>query len=348
MRTSRNRTRAGMRRRSGTLIIATHPPPAAVLRHVFRQIVIRQKIASIPPSLLGIGLMAAATVAFAAMHGGVRYLSVELELHPFEIAFFRNLFGLLALAPWFLRQGVRPLRTQRLGLHTLRAVINVVAMLLFFMGLSLTPIAQVQALAFTAPLFASLLAVLFLGERMGLPRWSALLVGFAGALIIIGPGARPLDTGSLLVLASAATWSLAIIVIKTLSRTDSSVTITAYMVLLMTPLSLLPAVFVWQWPDPWQLTLLAFVGISGTLAQLAMAQALHLADTTTVMPLDFMKLIWGAIIGYWLFSEVPGAGVWIGGGVILASATYIAYRESRRKRAAKASTMDKDDGAARN
>lgn len=336
--------RADMRTRARTLIIAARPPPAAPARYVFRPVVIRQKLANIPPSLLGIGLMTGATVAFAAMHGGVRYLSLELQLHPFEIAFFRNLFGMLVLAPWFLRPGVRPLRTQRFGLHALRAVINVVAMLLFFMGLSLTPIAQVQALGFTAPLFASLLAVVFLGERMGLPRWTALIVGFAGALIIIRPGAEPMDPGSLLVLASAATWSLAIIVIKTLSRTDSSVTITAYMVLLVTPLSLLAAVFVWQWPDPWQLAWLVFVGVSGTLAQLAMAQALYLADTTTVMPLDFMKLIWGSIIGYLLFSEVPDAGIWIGGGVILASATYIAYRESRRKRAADAPARSADSG----
>jgi drug/metabolite transporter (DMT)-like permease len=288
-----------------------------------------QKLTEESPTLLGIGLMAGATVAFAAMHGGVRYLSIELSLHPFEIAFFRNLFGMIALAPWFLRQGIRPLRTQRFGLHALRALFNVVAMLLFFMGLSLTPIAQVQALGFTAPLFASLLAVMFLGERMLMWRWSALGLGFAGALIIVRPGAS-VDTGSLMVLASAAVWSLAIITIKTLSRTDSSVTITAYMVLLMTPLSLVAAVFVWQWPDPWQLGWLVFVGVSGTLAQLAMAQALRMADTTIIMPLDFMKLIWGSIIGYLLFGEVPESAVWIGGGVILAAVTYTAYRETRR------------------
>lgn len=315
-------------------IIAPRPPRRP--RHFVPlcPVVISQKLGNIPSPLLGIGIMTVATIAFAAMHGGVRYLSVELGLHPFEIAFFRNLFGMFALAPWFLRQGVRPLRTRRPGLHTLRALVNVAAMLLFFMGLALTPIAQVQALSFTAPLFASLLAVVFLGERMNLRRWLALVVGFAGALIIIRPGVAPIDPGSLAVLASAAIWSLAIIIIKTLSRTDSSVTITAYMVLLMTPMSLVAAVFVWQWPDPWQLVWLAFVGITGTLAQLAMAQALYLADTTTVMPLDFLKLIWGAIMGYTLFNEVPDAGVWIGGGVILAAATYIAYRESRRKAAA--------------
>lgn len=275
--------------------------------------------------------MILSTIGFAAMHGGVRYLSLELHQHPFEIAFFRNLFGLIALAPWFVRQGVKPLRTQRFGLHLARALINVVAMLLFFMGLFLTPIAKVQALGFTAPLFASLLAVFFLGERVLLWRWSALVVGFIGALIIVRPGLQHVDLGSVLVLASAAIWSVAIIIIKQLSRTDSSVTITAYMVLLMSPLSFVPALYVWQWPDGEQLLWLGFVGVTGTLAQLAMAQAFRVADATAVLPLDFLKLVWGAGIGYLAFREVPDAGIWIGGITVFAAATYIAYRENQTR-----------------
>lgn len=275
--------------------------------------------------------MVLSTICFAAMHGGVRYLSLELHQHPFEIAFFRNLFGLLALAPWFMRQGLRPLRTQRFGLHMARALVNVVAMLLFFMGLYLTPIAKVQALGFTAPLFASLLAVLFLGERVLLWRWSALIVGFIGAFIIVRPGMQDVDLGSVLVLSSAAIWSVAIIIIKKLSRTDSSVTITAYMVLLMSPLSLVAALFVWQWPNGEQLLWLAFVGVTGTLAQLAMAQALRVADATAVLPLDFLKLVWGAGIGYLAFREIPDAGIWIGGLTVFAAATYIVYRENQAK-----------------
>ncbi len=294
--------------------------------------------ASKPSPLLGVAFMLASTVAFAGMHGGVRYLAVELQLHPFEIAFFRNFFGLLALTPWFVRQGLVPLRTERFGLHVSRAFINVVAMLLFFMGLGLTPLAQVQALGFTAPLFATLLAIAFLRERVFLWRWSALIVGFIGALIIIRPGIKAIDVGSLLVLASAATWACAIIIIKMLSRTDSSVTITAYMVLLMTPLSLVPAVFFWQWPNGEQLAWLVFVGVSGTLAQMGMAQSFRMAEATAVLPLDFMKLIWGALIGYMLFKEVPDAGIWIGGITVFSAATYIAYRESQNK-AAQSTTL---------
>jgi drug/metabolite transporter (DMT)-like permease len=282
--------------------------------------------------------MVAATVAFASMHGGVRYLALEQGLHPFEIAFFRNLFGLLALAPWFLRQGLRPLRTQRFGLHVVRALINVVAMLLFFMALGLTPIAQVQALGFTAPLWATLLMIIFLREKVFPWRWGALAVGFIGALIIIRPGIKTIDLGSLLVLGSAATWACAIIIIKMLSRTDSSVTITAYMVLLMIPLSFVPAVFFWQWPNGTQLFWLGFVGISGTLAQMGMAQAFRMTEATAVLPLDFMKLLWGALIGYLVFSEVPDSGVWIGGFTVFAAATYIAYRESHDNAHSRAAT----------
>lgn len=279
--------------------------------------------------------MVASTIAFASMHAGVRYVSIELHLHPFEIAFFRNFFGLLVLTPWFVRQGLAPLYTQRFGLHMSRALINVVAMLLFFMGLALTPLAQVQALGFTAPLFATLLAIIFLGEKVFAWRWSALIVGFIGALIIIRPGIKTIDVGSLLVLSSAAIWACAIIIIKMLSRTDSAVTITAYMVLLMTPLSLVPALFFWQWPNGEQLVWLVFVGVSGTLAQMGMAQSFRMAEATAVLPLDFMKLIWGALIGYMLFKEVPDAGIWIGGITIFAAATFIAYRESQVKAAEK-------------
>lgn len=293
--------------------------------------------ARLPPALIGILFMLAATVGFATMHGAVRYLSyaAETPLHPFEVAFFRNFFGLMSLAPWFLHRGLAPLRTSRLGLHLTRALINVVAMLMFFMGLSLTPIAEVQALSFTAPLFASLGAVLFLGERMRLWRWAALIVGIAGTLMIIRPGFATVEVGAILVVASAATWSLALLVIKALARTDSSVTITSYMALLMTPLSLLPALFVWAWPSGGQWAVLVVVGVVGTLAQMAMAQAFRMTDATVVLPLDFAKLIWGAGIGFMIFGEVPDVWTWIGGATIFAGATYLAVRESRHNAAAR-------------
>ena len=275
--------------------------------------------------LRGALLMAAAAACYAILHGSVRYVSSEL--HPFEITFFRNLFGLIVLAPWFVVHGLKPLRTRRIGLHLLRASSNVIAMLMFFMALSMTPLAQVQALGFTAPLFTTVLAIFILGERVRLRRWTALIAGFIGALIIVRPGFQPIDTGSLLTVASAAIWAFTLITIKLLSRTDSAVTITAYMVLLMSPLSLLPALYYWTWPSPEMWLWLVVCGVSGTIAQLLMAQSFRVADATVVLPFDFTKIVWGALIGYLAFGEVVDIWTWIGAGVIFSGVTYITYRE---------------------
>jgi len=275
--------------------------------------------------LRGALLMAAAAACYAILHGSVRYVSSEL--HPFEITFFRNLFGFIVLMPWFVMHGLEPLRTRRIGLHMLRATSNVVAMLMFFMALSMTPLAQVQALGFTAPLFTTVLAIFILGERVRLRRWTALIAGFIGALIIVRPGVEPIDMGSVLTVASAAIWGFTLITIKLLSRTDSAVTITAYMVLLMSPLSLLPALFYWTWPSPEMWVWLVVCGVSGTFAQLLMAQSFRVAEATVVLPFDFTKIVWGALIGYLAFGEVVDMWTWIGAGVIFSGVTYITYRE---------------------
>lgn len=282
-------------------------------------------VAGMSGNLRGIALMAASTVAFVGMHATVRHVSAEL--HPFEIAFFRQFFGFLALAPWFIRYGLGPLKTRQLPLHTLRAGVNLVAMLMFFYALSITPLAQVSALAFTAPIFATIMAMLFLGESVRLRRWLAILFGFGGTFVVIRPGFAELDIGSLLTVGSALVWAGALILIKILSRTDSSVTITAYMVLLMMPMSLAAAAFYWQWPTLEQLGWLVLAGIGGTLGQMMVAEALKQGDTNVVMPFDFLKLLWAAALGFLWFGEVPDAFTWLGGAMIFGSTTYIALRE---------------------
>ena len=278
-----------------------------------------------PGALKGIGFMVLACVLFGAMHVGVRH--VTQSIHPFEAAFFRNLFGLLVLLPSFVTHGLRPLRTQRFGLHFVRAALNVVAMLAFFYALSVTPIVLVQALAFTSPLFTVVLAVLLLGERIRARRLTAIVVGFAGALIIIRPGVQPIELGPALVVASAAVWGYVVILIKSLARTDSAVTITAYMVLLMSPMTLVCALFFWTWPTPSELAVLVGIGIAGTLAQMCMTQSLRLAETTVVLPFDFTKLVWGALFGWLLFGELIDTWTLLGALVIFSGGLYVAYRE---------------------
>lgn len=282
------------------------------------------------PALRGIVLMCMSTVAFSIMHGLVRFASEMLP--PFQIAFFRNVFGLVFLLPLLMRSRFAVLRTQRIGLHALRGVINIGAMLMFFTALSISPLAKVTALSFAAPIFMAVLAVLVLGERFRIYRWLAILLGFTGMLIILRPGIVAIDTGALLVTCAAALWAVAMIIIKILSRTESSLTIVAYMGIFLGVFSILPALWVWQPFGAQTLGWLALIGLFGTIAQMTLSQALKETDPTALMPFDFLKLIWTALIGVWFFAEVPDVFTWIGAAVIFASGLFIAVRERQEKK----------------
>ena len=147
--------------------------------------------------------------------------------------------------------------------------------------------------------------------------------------MIIRPGMAALDPGSLLVLGSSAVWAGALILLKMLSRTESSLTMTAYMAVFLTPLSSIAAAFVWQWPTLEDLCWFALMGSVGTIGHLCLAQAFREADATVVLPVDFLRLIWSSLYGYLLFNEVPVLYVWIGGIVIFLSTLYLAYREAK-------------------
>ena len=283
--------------------------------------------------LAGILMMAVAAASFSVMHAAIRHVSVEL--HPFEIAFFRVFFGFFALAPVFMRQGWAPLRTTKLKLFGIRGILNAAAMLMFFYGLSITPLATVAALGFTAPLFATVLAMLVLGEVVRLRRWTAIIIGFAGAMVILRPGVIEVGLGPMLILGSSVVWSVALMVIKVLTRTESSVAITAYASIFLSPVCLVVALPFWAWPSLEALAWLVAIGFVGTLAQTAMNQSLKIADASAVLPVDFSKLLWAAAIGYVIFGELPDVWTWIGGAMIFSSATYIGIRESRLKKEGK-------------
>ena len=283
----------------------------------------------IPVPLRGVFFMLVSTILFTGMQVTVRHVSEEL--HPFEIAFFRNFFGLLVVSPLLFRSGLGVLQTPKLKLHALRGGLQTAGMMLFFTALTLAPLAQTVALSFTAPLFTTILAIVILRERAGWRRWAALIAGFVGAWIVIRPGLAVVNTGALLVILSSCVWAGSMIIIKILSRTESSLTITLYMGLFMAPLSLIPALFVWQWPGGQALMLLVLVGGFGGLGHLALAQAFKESDATAVLPYDFTRLIWASALGFLVFAEVPDLWTWIGGFVIFSSTVYIAFRETRLK-----------------
>jgi drug/metabolite transporter (DMT)-like permease len=280
-----------------------------------------------PPPLRGILLMVFSTLCFGTMHASIRVMPGTL--HGFEKAFFRNLFGLFVLLPWFMRSGFGPLRTGRLGMHALRGVLNGTSMLMFFVGVTLTPLAEVAAIGFTAPLFATMLTVFVLKEPSHVRRWIVMGCGFAGMLILLRPGMQEIGRGPLLLLGAAVLWSVSLLVIRVLSRTESSITITAHMAIFLTPIAGIAAVPVWQWPHGSEWAWLLGMGLLGNFGQIALGQSLKEAEASVVLPFDFLKLIWGAAFGYLAFTEIPDVWVWVGGFVIFASTTYLTVREAR-------------------
>lgn len=284
---------------------------------------------ALSPTFRGILYVTASAASMAVMSAIVRYLAGYGTMHAFEIAFFRNFFGLFMFVPILMKMGLAPLRTDKIHLHGLRSICNGTSMSLYFLGLSMMPLAEVTALNFSIPLFVTIGAVLYLKEKMGWRRWVGLAVGFAGAMIIVRPGVAAVDPGAFVVLASAAIWAVAVIDIKVLARTDSSVTITIYGIFFNALLCLVLALFVWTWPTWEELAWLFVLGIAGTLGHLLFAQALRLADASLLSTVDFTRILWAAFFGYLFFAEVPLVWTWIGGVVIFGAATYITWRESK-------------------
>ena len=271
--------------------------------------------------------MCLSTLAFSGMHATVRHVSAELP--ALQIVFFRNFFALLVLLPVLIAGGRASLRTDRIWLHILRGLINIAAMMMFFTAVTIMPLAKATALGFIAPVFAAALSVLVLGERFRAHRWIAIGAGFLGMLIILRPGLVEVDFGSMLVVISASLWAVTVILIKILSRTDSSITIVAWMGIFLSLFSLGPAIWVWQTPTAGAWGWLMLLGLFGAIAQITLSQSLKESDPSAVLPLDFLKLIWTALLAAWLFGEIPDVYTWIGAGVIFSSGLYIAQRERK-------------------
>ena len=278
--------------------------------------------------------MIGSTIAFTGMQASIRIVANDPvnPLPPVEVAFFRNLFGLLALAPVFFRVGSKPLRTRRIGLHLTRAACQAGGMLCFFTAVTFVPLAEVTALSFSAPLFATVLAIVIFRERLRARRLTALALGLVGVAIVLRPGAEMLSLGAVLILISSLSWAISMTIIKSLSRTDTAFALTFYAALIMTPLSLIPALFVWEHLSFTQLGWLLGLGSLGTIGHLAFAQALKVAEMSAVLPLDFLRLVWASVIGIWLFAEVPTSWTLAGGALIFAGASYIAFREAQLSR----------------
>jgi len=289
---------------------------------------INKFIGKVPKPLIAISLMVISGLFFVLMHSAVKYLSKEV--HIFEIAFFRCALVIFVLAPIILQQGKSVFVTRQPKIQFLRITTNSVAMLCFFYGISSTPLAQLTTLGFTVPIFATILAVVFMKERIKLRRTGALIVGFIGTLVVMRPDIS-IEFGALLIIFSSFLWSVCLIFIKKLTETDSAVTISLYFGIGMIPATFAMALPVFEMIDLRQFIILMFIAATGTLAQTIMNNALEKGELALLLPFDFLRLIWSVLIGYSLFAEKPEITLWIGGVLIIGSTSYIAWREAKLK-----------------
>lgn len=281
------------------------------------------------PFLVAIGCMALGTLMFSGSHGIVRWFSGGT--HPMELAFLSNAFSALVFVPWLLRRGLRLLYTTRFPLHALRAMFNVGSITTWYWALTLIPIADATALSITAPLFATLGAVIFLGEQMRLRRWIALLAGLLGGLIIVQPGFGDFSHGYIFVLVSCLFSSGSRVCAKKLSSTESPLVCSAYVAMLQTPFSLLFASFVWTTPSLTQIGAFAIIGMMVAAAQYLTVESFRSTEIGAIESFNYIRLIWASLIGYFAFGEIAGLSTWIGAAVIVGSTTFIARREAKAR-----------------
>ena len=263
------------------------------------------------------------------MHCLIRFATEDH--HPFEVAFFRTIFVLIIFLPLVARNGISSLKSNNIKLQTVRAIVGSVAMLCMFYGLSITELAKATALMFTVPIFATILAILFLKEIVGIRRWLAMIVGFTGAVIVLRPDVE-LGFGPLLILCASLMWSSSMLMAKTLTKTDSISSITFWQAAGLIPATFILAIPVWQWPNLSQLFMFLMIAIAGTLVHWFLNEALKRAEISALLPLDYLRLIWSVSMGFIFFNELPHAGLWFGAALILGASTYIGIRQAQKKK----------------
>ncbi len=278
------------------------------------------------PATRGALWMIVSCIAFGTMWVMIRFASHSL--HPFEIVFWRNAVGLVVLTPMLLtNRGL--LRSERMPIHLRRATSGFLATMGTFYAVANAPLATALAINYTAPLFATVGAVMLLGERIRVRRIATLLIGFAAMLIVIRPGHLPLTPGIGAAVLSAVATGFSIVAVRQLVGTDDPRAVAAWSFILMLVPSLIVASFVWTWPPVRIWPLLGLMGTAAAVGQLAMNRAFSLAEASAIMPYDFVRFGIVTWAGIALFGERWDWLTLAGGAVIVLATIYLAYREAR-------------------
>jgi len=283
------------------------------------------------PVVRGMLWMAATGLIFVVMNTIMKKLSHELD--PWLVGFLRYLLGAVVMLGPALRLGTRALWPKAPGLQLLRGLFHAGGMILWFAALPMVTLAELTAIGFSGPLFICLGAALFLGERMSGARWAAVLIGFAGVILVVKPwegaGFAGISTGMLLMLASAPVFAGSFLVAKVLMRHDRSEVVVLWQHLWVSVLLVGFALAYWANPSPAQWALLILCGFLGAGGHYCMVRAFRVVDISAVQPVKFLELVWAAVLGVLVFGTVPAGATVIGGVVILASTLLLARHESR-------------------
>lgn len=257
-------------------------------------------------------------------------LAAETGLHPFQIAFFRNFFALTIILPMVLvRTGPKALLPNRPGLLAFRGGLNGIAMMTWFYAVPLMAITDLTAIGFTGPIWATLLAAIFLREKMKLRRWTAIGIGILGALIVVRPGFQEVNEAVYLVLISSAMWGATLIVIRRLTSVEHVDTILVYQAVAMSLIAVVPMFFVWQNPTPEGWFWMILLGILAMGAHSLHVRAFAMQEVSALQPLDFARFPISAVGAYLLLGEILSPWTALGAAVVFGAGFYISHREAR-------------------
>ena len=251
------------------------------------------------------------------------------NLHILEVVFFRNLLAFIVMLPLLTSTGLAAIKMNNTKLFLMRGFFGAIGMLAGFTCLTLIPLAQATAISFSKPIFITIGATIFLGEIIKARRIAAIIIGIIGMLVIVQPGVNSLSFGIMLAIIAALAHSVNALIVKKLTLTDSPQAIVTWMVIILIPITFIPAVAVWQWPSLETWLYLWGIAIVGTLAHFSWTKSYTMAEITSLESIEFIKLPIMALFGWMIFSEIPGTWTWIGGSIIFLSTIYISRREAK-------------------
>jgi drug/metabolite transporter (DMT)-like permease len=290
----------------------------------------------LPPNVQGALWLVSGGFIFTSTSAMIRLLSTQVE--SVQTAFFRAVISVILLLPMIAAGRVKPWRSKRIIGHFWRTAMGTGSMVLGFYAVSMLPLADATAIAFSQPLFSVVVAAIVLGEKVRWRRWSATVIGFAGVLIMVRPGEGSLQLGALVALANAAAVSISILLVRRLSDSETPLMILTQFAIFSTILLTVPAILVWRWPDLWGWVLAVGIAVSATVGQYFWVQAFKAGEMSAVAPFEYMRLPFAVFVGWLIWGEMPVIWTYVGASIVIGSALYIAHREHQlareRRRAA--------------